>query len=326
VNLKESILKTIGFFDVFDFPLTAEEMLMYLYKYDKPIHIKEVKGVLGDLAQNGLVEFIKDHYVLPGRGKIIDTRRARKFLSEKLWDRVRFYADSMRAIPFIRMIAVCNNLAYNNASEGSDIDLLVIVKPGRMWIARLLLTMMLWFYGVRRHGNHIAGRFCLSFFITTNKLHFEHLQLGPEDPYLAYWTMTLNPFYGKKTYEEFREANKAWLKETYGLNIPESVGEQLVELPERRIKVFNEWVFGGWFGKLIEGLLKRTLKKKTLASKQKLGPEASVVVDDDMLKFHNRDRRAEYREAWMKRSVYSDAGTVAGTGAETVDDKGAAGA
>ena len=39
--------------------------------------------------------------------------------------------------------------------------------------------------------------------------------------------------------------------------------------------------------------------QKTLDDTRRyLGPEANVIVTDDMLKFHNHDRRKEYLKRW----------------------------
>jgi len=68
--------------------------------------------------------------VLKGRITLPEARKTHKFIAEKLWNRVKFYSNSMQKMPFIRMIAVCNNLAYDNANEKSDIDLFIVVKDG----------------------------------------------------------------------------------------------------------------------------------------------------------------------------------------------------
>lgn len=299
MNLKESILKTIVYFDIFDFPLTAEEVKDYLYKHDSPVHIKEIKGVLVEMTENGLIEHIRDYYLLKNRGKIVETRNTRKFISEKFWEKVGFYGKYMKSVPFVRMLAVCNNLAYNNASEESDIDLLVVIEPGRMWIARLIITIILQFYGVRRHGNKIKGRFCLSFFITTNKLNMEPLQIPNEDPYLAYWTQNLTPFYGKEVYDEFKRLNKDWLKNKYSLNFNQTSERYLYKEKDILFKRILESLLSGKIGDIFESFLKKTLKKKTLKSMGKLGPDADVIVNDDMLKFHNHDKRREYLEKFQ---------------------------
>lgn len=298
--LRKSILKTIAFFDLFDFPLTADEILEYLYQYRKPVHIKEVRGLLGMLHEAGELEQIKDYYVIKGRGKIIDTRKARKFIAEKFWTRTTLYGQYMRAVPFVRMIAVCNNLAYDNPSEQSDIDLFIVVKPGRMWFARLLITLILQYYGVRRHGSKVTGRFCLSFFVTEEALDVSQFSLKEEDPYLAYWTKFLSPIMGRSVYADYVKVNERFLKK-YGLKFSEDQLKHMYLYKPKWSKKFGEWLFGGFLGNAAEWLLKQTLKRKTLKSAKSLGPESSVIVSDQILKFHNHDRRQEYRRKWQER-------------------------
>lgn len=301
MSLKESILKTIAFFDIFSFPLTAEEIKEHLYNYKKPIHIKEIKGTLAEMEN---IEKVHDYYVLNGREKLVDLRRSRKFISEKFWARVRQYGQYIVQVPFVEMIAVCNNLAYDNAAESSDIDLFIVIKRGRMWLARLIITLILQFFGVRRYGSKIAGRFCLSFFVTPKKLDMKPLLLRPEDPYMAYWTKLIKPIYGKDMYSKFVDENKGWLNEQYGLSFDEKLDQQIAFSGKSIHKKFWEWIFKGWLGDLLEWILKKTFKKRTLAKSRKLGPEASVVVMDDMLKFHNYDRRGEYLEKWKEKIIF----------------------
>jgi len=298
-ELVKSILSTIRFFDLFDFPLTVGEVMDYLYKYFKPLHIKELKATLAYLVEVGELSELKGYFVFPGRESIVETRRARKFIAEKFWNRTKLYGTYMRSVPFTRMIAVCNNLAYNNPSESSDIDLFIVVKPGRMWIARFLITLILHFYGVRRHGNKVAGRFCLSFFVTSDKTDMREFELPGEDPYLAYWAKNLRPIFGEKDYLKFQEQNKQWLAD-YGLSFDDSYKMHMYHYEEGSLKKFSEWFLGGFFGDQFEKLLKVTLKKKTLRSMKNLGVDANVIVTDEVLKFHNYDRRQEYVERWRK--------------------------
>lgn len=300
-ELVAAIMKTIVFHDLFDFPLTIEEVQDLLYKYNKPLHIKELRATLNRLAEQGKLSYLKDYYVLAGRETIIETRKTRKFIAEKFWARTKQYGQYMRAVPFVKMVAVCNNLAYDNPNEQSDIDLFIVVKPGRMWLSRFIITLILQFYGVRRHGDKIAGRFCLSFFVTSEKLRMNELELKPEDPYLAYWTKNLTPIFGETTYKLFKNLNSDWLS-SYGLKFTDHQLRHLFVREKRAMKRFGEWLFGGFVGDAFEKLLKKTLKVKTLKSMNALGPESNVVVTDDMLKFHNHDRRQEYFEAWRANS------------------------
>lgn len=301
--LVNAIIKTIRFYDLFDFPLIVEDIQENLYKYPHPLHVAELRGTLDLMVEEGILVNLKEFYVLPGREKIIEIRKTRKFIAEKFWNRVKLYGQYMRAVPFVKMIAVCNNLAYDNPSDQSDIDLFIVVKPGRMWLARLAITMILQFYGVRRHGHHVAGRFCLSFFVTENKLDMSELELKPEDPYLAYWVKNLTPVYGEEMYEQFKQKNEVWLG-GYGLKFNDDRKRHMYLYRERKTKRFAEWLSNGYLGNFCEWVLKKTFKRKTLKNKERLGPHSNVVVTDDMLKFHNHDKRKEYYELWSDSSFY----------------------
>lgn len=299
-ELLNSIFSTIRFFDLFEFPLNAEEVMEHLYKYPKALHIKELRAVLAYLVDAGQLNEIKGYFVLPGRESNVEIRNTRKFIAEKFWNRTKLYGQYMRTVPFTRMIAVCNNLAYDNPSDQSDIDLFIVVKPGRMWLARFLITLILQFYGVRRHGNKIAGRFCLSFFVTEDKVDMKQFELGDEDPYLAYWTKNLRPIFGENAYQNFCNRNRDWLR-GYGLKFDDSRKKHMYLYKDSKTKKFAEWLLGGFIGTQLENLLKATLKRKTLNSMRSLGPEANVIVTDEVLKFHNHDRRQEFLDRWKQR-------------------------
>jgi hypothetical protein len=269
-----------------------------LYGTQRPVHIKEIKGLLDEME--GVTEHIRDFYVLKDRGKLIDTRKGRKFIAEKFWTQVRQYGQYMAGIPFVEMVAICNNLAYDNPSETSDIDLFIVIREGRMWLSRLIITLILQFFGVRRHGDKIVGRFCLSFFVTPKKLGMENLLQAPEDPYLAYWTKLLSPVYGEESYKKFTEENRTWLKQSYGLNFSDQNLKRVTFRGKSGTKKFFEWLWRGKLGDWTEGLVKKIWKPRTSRHAAALGPEARVVVEDDILKFHNKDRRKEYLERWQK--------------------------
>ena len=299
MKLHESLYRTIAFFDLFEHPLTDKEIQRFLYGYQKPVHIKEIQGTLESLP--GIIR-IKDYFMLEGREHLVSVRSQRRFISEKYWQRVRFYGRMMMKIPFIRMIGVCNNLAYDNASHESDIDLFVVVEPGRLWTARLLLTGLLHFFGVRRHGSKVAGRFCLSFFADTNALDLSSLQIAPHDPYLAYWTVLLSPFFGQKTYRSFQKSNESWLK-PYGLRFSEFSERHFFPSDRSRLRDFLERLLGGRFGISVEKSIRKRLLPRALKKAQRAPQNAHLIIQDDMLKFHNHDRRKEYLNRWEAQTA-----------------------
>ena len=45
--------------------------------------------------------------------------------------------------------------------------------------------------------------------------------------------------------------------------------------------------------------LKKTFKKRTLNKMKLANADASIIVNDDILKFHNHDRRHTYYHKWI---------------------------
>ena len=297
--LKKSILQTIAYFDLFDFPLTAEEIQENLYKIFRPVHIKEVKGTLQQMLDTDVIENLKDYHVLKGRANLVETRKRHRFIAEKFWNRVKLYSRLIHNIPFVRMIAVCNTLAYDNPKEDSDIDLFIVIEKGRMWFARLFITLTLQFFGVRRHGEYVTGRFCLSFFACPERLNLAPLLIETEDPYLAYWAKQLSPISGEPYYQMFLKENSVWLSSYFQLPILPQLKHLDIE-KQGGFKRVLEFIFGGFIGNFCEWILKKTFKKLTLRHSKHLPQTAHVVIEDELLKFHNYDRRREYYERWKE--------------------------
>lgn len=90
------------------------------------------------------------------------------------------------------MVAVVNSLSMYATHEGSDIDLFVITAKNRMWFVRVLMTFSFWIHGVWRHGEDVAGNFCLSFFIEEDAMDISKIALE-DDIYLFFWIYYMRP-------------------------------------------------------------------------------------------------------------------------------------
>lgn len=200
-----------------------------------------------------------------------------------LWEKVAHYTPYFSKIPGVLAICVGNSLSMNAAHKDSDIDLFIITKENRLWIARACITMMLILLRQRKtHKNH-AGKFCLSFFITENALNFENIALK-NDIYLAYWILTLRPIINRKSsFEVFQNKNHNWI---YNKNPDKAKApNKIITVPE------NKFLTILW--DVCEKILKFIFLPKTKKSFQKLWKPFGVIVSDDILKFHDKDRRKE---------------------------------
>ncbi|MFA5022428.1 MAG: hypothetical protein WC508_05100 [Patescibacteria group bacterium] len=306
-ELQKAILETVAFFDIFEYPLTLVEVYKWLYltgsQKDKYKLINIIQALGGSDLQ-GYIETKNGFYFLRGRPKIIRTRLDRYQIAEGKFKIALKTIKQLQHLAFIKMIAVCNTVGYNNATPVSDIDFFIIVKNGRLWWSRLVITLITSLFGIRRHDQKIADRVCLSFYISDNHLNLSDIALKPDDIYLNYWLVTLAPVYGNSVYQDFLAAN-SWLVNQLpnfyaaGMTNRRFVSDNNLA---KGLKKIDEFLLGDFIGGFFEYLAKamelKKMKKRIAADG--LVANTNVIVNDTMLKFHENDRRAEYQSLWRK--------------------------
>ena len=158
--LEKSILATIVYYDILDYPLTGFEVFKYLIN---PLHIisltESMQSVqlepLGNISMADVLKSLEDaslknfldekngFYFLKGRRRLVEQRIERQKIAAARWKKAHNVVKVLQAIPFIKMIAVCNSLAINNSKADADIDFFVVIKQGRIWLTRLLRELSL---------------------------------------------------------------------------------------------------------------------------------------------------------------------------------------
>ncbi|MEK7673351.1 MAG: hypothetical protein AAB373_05720 [Patescibacteria group bacterium] len=217
-------------------------------------------------------------------------------LEKNLWRKIDYYLKFLRFVPFLRMVAVCNNLAFGRVNKHSDIDLFIVARAGRLFMVRTFVTCILHVLGVRRHGKKVAGRFCLSFFVDDSRLNLERIALN-QDVYLAYWIKSLQPILDDGVSREFFAKN-GWI-ERY-LSDERLLARFHSTLKFGKAQGFFERILDGGFGNFIEKILKKWQLKRAGKKLLLAGEKSSLIVDEHILKFHNLDRRKLFRNYWFK--------------------------
>lgn len=286
-TLEHAISSTVAFFSLFEKHLSVEELLQYLYVGDTKDYESMRRMSFGEVTHE------INEYALEGGEDTKETMEA--------FEKLRHYLPVLRSIPGVRMIAVGNTHAFGVGGRGSDIDLFVVTKSGWIWMTRLLFVMVTQVLGIRRHGGKVAGRFCLSFFVTEDELSLSDIALEGGDPYLDFWIATLKPVWGEYIYDQFVIANDFALQH-FPFWRKKMEERYLVKPHEMRIKRLLETLLS-W--RVLHGVVRwlQVYKMKHLPVKQ--NEYSSIVIRETMLKFHNNDRRSRYREA-MRKQVISD--------------------
>ncbi len=302
-EFKKAIARTIVFFDIFNYPLSTYELwrcLNFACDFDA------LRTALPQLVHTefaGKIATYRGWYFLTGRQEILSGRNNFYNLANQKHKIATRAARVLRFLPGIKMVAIGNNFYYH---DESDIDLFIVVAAGRLWLLRSLITVVVHALGIRRHGQKVANRLCLSFYVSENNENLSNLTLT-EDPYFYYWLAFLIPLYSEAGYyRHFWEANK-WLTaklpntSNLGLDYAWRVRDNNFIFKSLRW-FFGLLIFSPW-GASLENFFKKVQLRKMAGNISSLAKEADtrVIISDSVLKFHENDRRQQFLDKLQKR-------------------------
>jgi len=293
-SIKEKVREVLVFFDMFDYPLKIEEIYEFLGKNDSMERVEEI------LAEETGIDLKNGLYFLKGRDEVVDISNKRLKILKKYWQKTRRIVPYLKMVPFLKMVAVCNTVAFNSPDEKSDIDLFIVTKPNRIFIARSISTLIMQFFGVRRYADKISERFCLSFYVTEEALDMDKIRIKPDDIYLKYWIATLKPVLDSGVYDRLIDENR-WIGSSKGFKKKRL---QFIDQKEdvlTAMGLIGERLFGGRVGDFLEKRLEKTHMRRYEKKKRYLGEKSDVIVCRTMLKFHNIDRREEFNRRYKEK-------------------------
>lgn len=300
-SLEKSILKTVTYFDIFDYPLTRVELFKWLGTGGDGAGFYDLDQVL---ERCHALQHDSGFVFLKNRSDLFDIRQKRAAISERKFKRVLRVVKLFRFIPYLRMVAICNTLAYQNPKETSDIDLFVVARPGRIWTVRFCVALILKILQLRP-GEAKKDPICPSFFVTEDNLNLEKIQLSGQDPYLKYWTAQVFPVFDPYRVSEGFFTENSWIK-NYLPNVvfPRPSKRRRVEDSAftKFVRKIQEFDVNGAVGNFFESQLKK-FQMKILPKKLKdmANKDTRVVISDKMLKFHDDDRRQEFAREFEKK-------------------------
>jgi hypothetical protein len=102
----------------------------------------------------------------------------------------------LASLPYVRMVAVTGSLARDNVDSGSDVDYLIVTKPGRVWVGRALT-------GVVRRAVGLGGtQLCPNYVLSAGSLALRDRTL-----FTANELVQMVPLTGHDVYVRMRQAN-----------------------------------------------------------------------------------------------------------------------
>lgn len=293
-SLSSAITKTVAYFDIFDYPLSAFEIWQYL---GEPASLNEV---IKTIETNSLPLEKKEGFVfLPKRSELITIRRQRYLEADTKIKKAQHRLRLIRWLPGIQLICLANIIGSHNLRSSSDTDLFIITKTNRLWLVKLLATTILKIFGLRPTATKNKDQLCLSFLVDDSSLDLSLCQVE-NDFYFTYWLTGLLPLYGdSKTFIQLIKAN-SWLNiKLPNWKIPNNQPRYYFQEQSKNNEPFKTFNILEKLSKKIQKRLMSPVIKK-LANQNK-----QVIITDHILKLHTVDRRDYFQTEYIKRLTQS---------------------
>jgi len=168
-NLGKSICLTLSYADVFNYPLTAEEIYLRLQSHDKTSPSR-VYVELEKLIKAKKIQQSDKYYYLKKQKNNIRKRQNSENVANFKKRRVLNLIPLFTQIPWLETVIITGSVAAGNAFPNDDIDILIICSPNRLWIVRLILNFVLELKGMRRKPNSVnnTDKVCLNILLENN--------------------------------------------------------------------------------------------------------------------------------------------------------------
>lgn len=261
-NTQQNIVKILAYFDIFHYPLVAEEMRSFLPGF---IEDDVFITALSLLVVEKMVFKFDDFYSLQNNKLLIDRRRNGNKLAERQMVTAFRAAAILSHFPYVRSLAISGSLSKNFADERTDIDFFIITSANRLWIARTIMHVF-------KKLSFIVGKqnwFCMNYYIDEAAM-----EIKEQNIFTAMEVVTLIPVYNDELFSKFIENNK-WVKSYFP--IKKANVTNIVKVKANFFKQLVEKIFNNKSGdKIDNSLMKLTDKRWQKKTEQKRVNEKGI--------------------------------------------------
>ncbi len=197
-----SVIRTLIYYDVFNYPLSEQEILAISSLIPDEKH--KLGRIMDHLTEQGIVHKIDGYFSLSDDPSTVKARLRGNKKAERWMVKAERFSRIIAAFPYIRGISVSGSLSKGFLGEDPDIDYFIITAPNRLWLARTLLVAFKKVFLLNSYKY-----FCINYFIDSENLEIEEKNL-----FTATEIVTMIPMYGNGIKEDFFRSNR-WIDEYY---------------------------------------------------------------------------------------------------------------
>jgi hypothetical protein len=254
MELRPSLLKTMAYFDLFNYPLSLDDIHRFL---DTETDEASIERVVRALEHEGRIYRIGPYYSLQNDPALAERRLRGEIHADELLPIAERNARLLYQFPFVRGICVSGSLSKRCADERADIDFFIITHSNRLWIARTLMHLLKKLSYLRGHQH----RFCMNYYIDE-----EALEIKEKNIFTATELLTLMPMCGNGSLDRFFEANE-WTSRYlphYRARHWEAKGYHRTSLLKRFLEGLLNNRLGDMLEKRLQAITDRRWKQKTM--------------------------------------------------------------
>ncbi|MBI3520057.1 MAG: hypothetical protein HY062_11970 [Bacteroidetes bacterium] len=280
---QKEILRALLYFDVFHYPLKADEVFENIsLKLSKA----DLQNDLECLVSEGFIKCINGFYLIHSSSdNILERRLKGNAKAMELKEQVFKYSRLIASFPFISGVCISGGLSKNYMDEHSDIDYFIITTPNRLWLARTIFTL---FY--KTLSKEEKNNYCLNYFISE-----ADLVIPDRNDFVATELAYLMPTVNYSLYRKVLSENN-WYKEKFP-NKHETREENCLKTPQPLLKKITELFFFSAFGNWLDDQLLRM----TLTHWRKKYPE--MTQEDFELQLRSRKHVCKYHTKGHQNKV-----------------------
>ena len=267
--LRRAVLRTLVYADIFEYPLDRAEIHRYLVGY--AASREAVDEILDDdTVLRDDVECTDGLFHLRGRAGIVATRQVRACAAARHWPVARRWVGAIARLPLVRSVRVTGALAMDNVDGDGDIDLFVLTQPGRLWICRLIVLVVVRIAALRGH------RICPNFLLSTDRLALTERNVFTAHEVAQAIEISSGPWGAI-----FREANR-WT-DTYLPNAQEGRVAEARRSPPLVAQLVSHVLAAPLFDRLERWEMQRKIKRLELRAQREGG---SIAFSKDECRGH----------------------------------------
>lgn len=309
-KLENDIIKTLLYYNLVGKPLTLLETWKclinsnFIQNYGTKITLTKLEHSIKSLiTQNRIKNFRGFYYLHKQNQSFVRQRIAKEKITQQKIKLLKNKIKFLRFLPYTRAIFVNGSLVFETARKNSDLDLIIIAQPGRIWTARAFITILSLLLKKYRTTKHQINRLCFNHYLTTKNLKISFQDLSSAQLHSKVYCLWSYNNKNQKFLNKFLKSNP-WL-EKYLRNFYQN--KHIIDYKIKNsfiastIQLLFESCLNNFIGNWLEQFSKNQQLKSINKDKDKRLPNARIITKNNELIFHPEPINEKFMRLYRKK-------------------------